>query len=186
VPFGEGVDANMTNSQPIHRMTVPQFEEAFPHEDACCAYLIAHRWPDGMRCPRCGSDRVYGLKTMKWKWECPQCAKGGAYRFSHIAGTILENTKIPLLNWFRFVHLMLTGREAMSVAQIQRDLGIRSYQTAWYMYHHVQALLGDMDFRRLVGITADDEIFIRGLVKNGRKGIHAEVSERQVNRLATH
>ena len=29
--------------------TVPQFEAAFPDEAACVAYLVARRWPEGVR-----------------------------------------------------------------------------------------------------------------------------------------
>ncbi len=103
--------------KPIQQMTIPQFERAFPNEDACAAYLVAHRWPDGVHCPRCGSTRVYELKTMKWKWECPDCREGG-YRFSHIAGTIFENTNKPLREWFRVIHMMLTSKKGVSALQV--------------------------------------------------------------------
>ena len=37
----------------IHQMTIPEFEKAFPNEEACSAYLVRHRWPNGVvRCPR--------------------------------------------------------------------------------------------------------------------------------------
>ncbi|MGB8364404.1 MAG: transposase [Rhizomicrobium sp.] len=38
----------------IMQMSVAQWEKAFPDEDACDAYLVVHRWPDGVSCPRCG------------------------------------------------------------------------------------------------------------------------------------
>ena len=72
----------------IPQMTVKEWEFAFPDEEACDAYLVAHRWPDGVHCPRCGSTKVYPLASRKWHWECPDCRQGGAYRFSDIAGTI--------------------------------------------------------------------------------------------------
>ena len=46
-------------------MTFAEWEKAFPNEDACAAYLVANRWPEGIKCPRCGSDRIYDLKTME-------------------------------------------------------------------------------------------------------------------------
>ncbi len=49
----------------IMQLTVKQFAAMFPDEAACDAYLIAHRWPNGPVCPRCGSVNVYPLKTMK-------------------------------------------------------------------------------------------------------------------------
>jgi|SRR6516164_6192837 len=64
----------------ITQLTVGQFEVSFPNEEACDAYLVARRWPNGVKCPRCGSDRPYELKTMKFKWECPDCSPGGGGR----------------------------------------------------------------------------------------------------------
>ena len=77
----------------IHQMTIPQFEKMFPDEDACCAYLVSHRWPDGVHCPRCGSVRVYALQTMAFKWECMDCGVSTSYRFSVIAGTIFDGIR---------------------------------------------------------------------------------------------
>ena len=145
----------------IHQMTISQFQAAFPDEDACDAYLVAHRWPEGIRCPRCRGTRVYALKTMKWKWECPDCSPSG-YRFSDIAGTIFENTNVDLRQWFRVIHLMLTSKKGISARQIHRYMGFGSYKTAWYMCHRIRAALADNEFKQLIGIVAVDECFIGG------------------------
>jgi len=78
----------------IHQMTVGEWERAFPHEDACRAYLTRHRWPEGVSCPRCGNVEVYAL-ARSFHWQCHACAPQG-YRLSVIAGTIFENTNKPL------------------------------------------------------------------------------------------
>jgi transposase-like protein len=152
----------------IHQMTVSQWEAAFPDEDACDTYLVAHRWPDGVYCPRCGGTRVYPLKTMKWKWECPDCSPSG-YRFSDIAGTIFENTNVDLRQWFRVIHLMLTSKKGISARQIHRYMGFGSYKTAWYMCHRIRAALQDKEFKKLIGVVEVDETFVGGLAKNRHK-----------------
>ena len=149
-------------SKRIQQLTAAQFDKMFPDEDACAEYLVAHRWPDGVVCPRCSSDSVYPLKTMKWKWECPTCRQGGAYRFSHITGTIFENTNKPLKDWFKVIHLMLTSRKGVSAMQLYRYMGFGSYKTAWYMCHRVRAGLANEDFRQLMGIVEVDETFVGG------------------------
>src|SRR5712691_2288130 len=116
--IGRAVMARSKQSPQIIQMTVAQFEARFPNEDACDAFLVRNRWPKGVHCPRCGSLRVYPLQTMKLKWECPDCREGGAYRFSHLVGTIFENTKIDLLDWFKVINLMLTSRKGISARQI--------------------------------------------------------------------
>jgi transposase-like protein len=157
----------MASSKRIHQMTVADFDRLFPDEDTCAAYLVEHRWPDGeVTCPRCGSTRVYDLKTRKLNWECPDCRQGGAYRFSHIAGTIFENTNKPLREWFRVIHLMLTSKKGISALQVFRYMGFGSYKTAWYMCRRVRAGLAQEDFRKLMGIVEVDESFVGGKAKN--------------------
>src|ERR1041385_1316924 len=120
-----------TQTRQIVQMTVGQFERMFPNEETCDRYLVANRWPRGIRCPRCGGKNTYELKTMPFKWECPDCAQGGAYRFSHLVGTIFENTNVDLRQWFRVIHLMLTSKKGISALQIMRYMGFGSYKTAW-------------------------------------------------------
>ncbi len=54
--------------KPVPQMTAAQFDAAFPDEEACKAYLVARRWPDGVHCPRCGNPKVYDLKSRQWHW----------------------------------------------------------------------------------------------------------------------
>jgi hypothetical protein len=157
--------ARRKQPKPIHQLTSAQFDNLFPDEDACRAYLVARRWPEGVSCPRCGSDHVYELKTMAFKWECMDCGDGISYRFSHIAGTIFENTNKPLREWYRVIHLMLVSKKGMSALQLYRYMGFGSYKTAWLMCHKVRtALMQDID--KLGGIVEVDETFVGGLAKN--------------------
>jgi transposase-like protein len=149
----------------IVQMTVGQFEKAFPNEDACNAYLVAHRWPKGIHCPRCGSTNAYPL-TMKWRWECPDCRQGGAYRFSHLVGTIFENTNKPLREWFRVIHLILTSKKGISARQLHRYMGFGSVKTAWLMAHKVRTALMEHNPDKLGGIVEVDETYIGGKARN--------------------
>jgi transposase-like protein len=153
--------------KPVHQLTANQFEQMFPDEDACRAYLQARRWPEGVHCPRCGNPAVYDLASRKWHWQCQQCAPDG-YRFSILVGTIFENTNKPLRDWFRVVHLMLTSKKGKSVLQIFRFMDFGSYKTAWGMCHKVRvALMQNID--QLGGIVEVDETFVGGLARNKHK-----------------
>jgi hypothetical protein len=153
----------------IHQLTIPEFDAMFPDEDACDAYLVAHRWPDGVSCPRCGSGHIYKLATMAWKWECMECAAGTSYRFSHLVGTVFENTNVDLRIWFRVMHMMLTSKKGVSALQVYRVMGFGSYRTAWYMCHRIRAGLQDREFHKLMGIVEVDETFVGGKAKNRHK-----------------
>ena len=153
-------------SKQIMQMSVTQFETAFPNQEACDRYLVTSRWPDGAYCPRCGSTNVYPLKTLKYRWECPDCRQGGAYRFSHLVGTIFENTNVDLRQWFRVIHLMTTSKKGISARQVHRYMGFGSYKTAWYMCHRIRAAFPGQGISETHGIVEVDETYVGGNAGN--------------------
>ena len=167
----------------IHQMTFADWEKAFPTEDACASYLVRHRWPTTVTCPRCGNEKVYAL-SWEFHWQCHQCAPHG-YRFSVIAGTIFENTNKPLRDWFRVIHLMLTSKKGISALQIHRMMGFGSYKTAWYMCHRVRVALADEKFRKLMGIVEVDETAVGGKDHNRHwdKQVHKTGMYRDPNKF---
>jgi transposase-like protein len=153
--------ARAKQPKPVPQMTVAEFEDMFPDEEHCKAYLQARRWPTGVRCARCFGDRkIFPVRTMPFKWQCYECAPYG-YRFSVIAGTIFENTNKPLRDWFRVVHYMLSSKKGMSALQIQRMMGFGSYGTAHSMCHKIRAALIEPE-QKLGGIVEVDETWIGG------------------------
>jgi len=153
--------------KPVPQMTVAQFEARFPvgDDEACLRYLVARRWPEGIHCPRCGNTDLYDASSYKpFHWQCRECAKDG-YRFSCLTGTIFENTKKPLRDWYRVAHLMFASKKGMSALQIQRMLGFGSYETAHSMCHKIRAALIQPEIR-LGGIVEMDETGIGGKDKN--------------------
>jgi IS1 family transposase/transposase-like protein len=159
--------------KPVHQLTERQFEAMFPDEEACKTYLVARRWPEGVHCPRCGSEKVFPVGSMPFKWQCYACAPDQGYRFSHIAGTIFENTNKPLREWFKVVHLMLTSKKGISALQIQRHMGFGSYETAHSMCHKIRAALVEPE-TKLGGIVEVDETFIGGKAINKHGKVSGE------------
>jgi hypothetical protein len=155
----------MATKRPVHQLTAAEFEKHFPDEAACCAYLVGKRWPKGVHCPRCGAANPTELKGNPWHWQCYECAPNTSYRFSHITGTIFENTNKPLRDWFKVIHLMLTSKKGMSALQIFRYMGFGSYKTAWYMCHRVRMGLSEPQ-TMLGGMVEVDETFIGGKAHN--------------------
>ena len=58
--------------------------------------LIRHRWPDGVRCPRCGAADAAGRKGKgRRRWRCRGCR----HDFCVTTGTCLHASKAPLAAW---------------------------------------------------------------------------------------
>jgi hypothetical protein len=152
--------------------TLDAFDKQFPTDDACKAYLVQKRWPNGVRCPRCGaSEKVYALKARPFHWVCKntECGKRNGYRFSVLTATIFQDTKVGLKLWFKVGYLMLTAKKGISALQIHRvifgeDSG-SDWRTSWYMCHRWRAaMIGDAI--KLAGIVEVDETFVGGDSKN--------------------
>jgi transposase-like protein len=161
--------ARQKQPKAVHQLTAAQFDTLFRTEADCVRYLVVRRWPEGVMCPRCGNPKVYALASGH-HWQCTQCAPGGStgYRFSHLTGTIFENTNKSLKDWFRVVHLMLVSKKGMSALQIFRYMGFGSYKTTWLMCHKVRVALTE-DIEQLAGIVEVNETFVGGLAKNRHK-----------------
>lgn len=106
-----------------------EFQKQFPDEAACAGYLSKMRWPEGFVCPSCGSQRSWKLKTKAFTHECADCRK----QTSLTAGTVMHGSKLSLTVWFWAAYLMATHSNGLSALQLQSQLGLGSYKTAWLL-----------------------------------------------------
>jgi len=148
--------------------TYEEFERQFSTDDACRDFIVAQRWPDGVRCPRCNaSEKVYALKARPYHWACKNngCGDRQGYRFSVTTATIFQDTKIPLKTWFKIGYLMLTAKKGISSLQVRRvifgeDSGT-DWRTAWYICHRWRAAMRGDAFS-LTGQVEVDEMYVGG------------------------
>lgn len=135
----------------------------FRDERTCFDFVIASRWPDGFRCPKCGNDSSYG-RTDRLLIECANCRT----LTSGTAGTVMHRTRIPISSWLLAAWLLVTDKRGISAKDLERTLGV-SYETAYLMLHKLRAAMVNPDRERLRGTVEADESFLGG-VKHGRRG----------------
>jgi transposase-like protein len=137
--------------------TLIEFSRRFPTEETCEAYLAELRWPKGFICPRCGHDKAWALPARRLR----QCAKCD-YQASTTAGTILHRTRTGLGLWFMAAFLMITDKRGLSALSLQRQIGVKRYETAWMMLHKLRRATVNANRSKLVGTVEVDEAWIGG------------------------
>ncbi|MGV9007350.1 MAG: IS1595 family transposase [Brevundimonas sp.] len=144
--------ANATLSNPI-----------FHDEDAARAHFEQVRWPDGRVCPHCGvvdgSTELKGKAHRKGLYKCNACAS----QFTATIGTVYEDSKVPLNKWLLAMHLMCASKKGISALQLQRELALGSYRTAWFMAHRIREAMTDTSEAPLGGegkvVEADETYY---------------------------
>jgi len=152
-------------------MTVPtqvprtffEFQEQFANDEHVEEWFVRWRWPEGVRCPSCSSLEMTRLRTRRL-WQCRSCRK----QCSVTSGTAMHRTKVPLRVWAYALWLMGTRRVSVSALQLQRETGLGSYETAWWLLHKVRATLDETKSPKLSrGVIETDESMVGG--SDGRK-----------------
>jgi hypothetical protein len=170
---------------PIHPNAVDIREVSikFATEEQCLEYVEQMRWPDGVvRCPTCVDKKVKRvMRTAESKNKRPWfylCLNKGCHQqFSPTAGTLLADSHLPLKVWFHAIGLILNAEKEISAKQLQRDLGIGGYKTAWYLNHRIRESMKDGDPQPLGGIVEIDEAYVGARIRD--KGIKFAKKEKK-------
>jgi len=136
--------------------TLQRFEDRFATEEACGEHLAFLRWPEGFRCPRCGNQAAW--RTAKGLFRCTGCD----YKTSVTAGTIFQDSRLPLRIWFRAVWWVTSQKTGSSALSLQRILGLGSYRTAWALLQKLRRAMVRPGRDRLSGRVEVDETYVGG------------------------
>lgn len=131
-------------------------ERRFQDEAACRAYLFALRWPRGFVCPHCGGGSAWPMT--RGLWLCETCRS----QVSVTAGTIFQDSKLPLTVWFRAMWQVTSQKNGISALGLQRVMGFGSYKTAWAMLHKLRRARVRPGRDRLHGVVEVGEAFWGG------------------------
>lgn len=145
----------------------------FHNEKAAFAYLERILWPDGPRCPHCGSldraGKLNGKSTRVGLWKCYECRK----QFTVKVGTVFEHGRIPLHKMLQATYLMCASKKGVSAHQLHRILEV-TYKTAWFLAHRIREAMREGKVPGGLGgankVVEADESFVGGKARNAKRG----------------
>ena len=141
-----------------------EFFDMFPDDKASEEWFTRTRWPDGIRCAHCKSDRVTTkTKHPTMPYHCKACRKF----FSARTGTALQSSKLGFRIWVLAMYLMTTGIKGTSSMKLHRDLKI-GQRAAWHLAHRLRETW-DRKKPPFDGPVAVDEMYVGGLESNKHK-----------------
>lgn len=133
--------------------TLWEMEQRFSSEADCRQYLFTMRWPEGFRCPECLGSKTWAMRGNLWL--CANCR----HQASVTAGTIFQDSHLPLATWFRAMWYVTSQKNGVSALGLQRVLGLGSYKTAWALLHKLRRAMVRPGRDRLRGVVEVDETY---------------------------
>src|SRR3954462_11453240 len=150
----------------VRGLSEVEFRERFGTEEACRTALFAMRWREGLTCPACGGRGFCALTTRK-VFQCNRCKK----QVSLTAGTVFQDTKLPLVTWFAAVYQLTQSKGGISSIELARRLGGRQ-PTAWLVKHKLMRAMAAREAAKpkLSGRVEVDDAYLGGERSGGKRG----------------
>ncbi|HRN45453.1 MAG TPA: IS1595 family transposase [Flavobacterium sp.] len=135
-------------------MNLFSFSAHFGTEDDCRNHFKSERDKIGIIC-KCGSREHFWIKS-RLSYECKKCRS----RTSLKSGTVMENSNLPFLIWYKTMFLMSVTKKGFSAKEIQKQLGLKRYEPVWAMVHKLRRAMGNRDAKyTLEGMIEFDEAY---------------------------
>lgn len=153
----------MTNNP--ETISLYQFFQRFPHEEAARQYFQCNRWNGKPHCPHCGSLSVVEVKDHKpMPYRCRDCRK----HFSVRTGTVLAESRLPLHKWLMAIYMMTTARNGIPSTQMARELGI-TQKSVWFLVQRIRETWRASADNDLGGQIRVDETYAGGKEKTNTR-----------------
>ncbi len=134
-------------------MNLFSFTAHFGREEDCLQHFKSQRDKEGVICRKCGHREHFWLQSIL-TYQCKNCK----CRTSLKSGTILQNSNLSFLIWYKTMFLMSATKKGFSAREIQKQLGLKRYEPVWAMVHKLRKAMGNRDARyTLEGMIEFDE-----------------------------
>jgi transposase-like protein len=150
----------------VRGLSEAEFRERFGAEEACRKALFEMRWREGLTCPSCGGRSFCELRGRK-VFQCNRCKR----QVSLTAGTVFQDSKLPLTTWFAAIYHLTQGKGGISSVELGRRLGVKQ-GTAWLMKHKLMRAMQAREAAKpkLSGRVELDDTYLGGERSGGKRG----------------
>lgn len=126
-------------------ISVMEFFERFPNENACLAHIVDVKWGDHTPCPSCGECGGWSpIKgTKKYRHRCRK-------QFSPLKGTPFYRSNLSLMAWFYAMVLFANSSMGMRSSFIRKQLGI-GVKSAHRMCNEIRSHMAMLEIPRPIG-----------------------------------
>ena len=143
-------------------ITLAKLFKMFPDDGTAERWFIVERWPDGIRCPYCDSDKIKdNASHATMPFRCNGCKK----RFSVKSKSVMHSSKLGYQTWAIALYLVTTNLKGISSMKLHRDLGI-TQKSAWHLLHRIRKAYTETN-DVFTGEVEVDETYVGG--KEGNK-----------------
>lgn len=135
----------------------------FPDNDSARKWIERIVWPDGPKCPHCGTNNVQSsIKHKSMTHRCRECE--GKPRFSVKTGTVMQSSKLDYRTWAIAAYLVTINIKGISSMKLHRDLEI-TQKSAWHLAHRLRKAY-EVGTPIFSGPVEVDETYMDGKRKN--------------------
>ena len=162
----------LERDDPVFPQSLPEFQQLFPDDGACAAYLERARWPDGFVCPHCRQTvEPFRIVVDPAFWSAVPVVANPASSSARSWGAVILLSASVLGR--------VPGRQpdAGNVGgELQRQLGLTRYGTAFGILHKLRAGMVRPDKDRIGGRAKEyvevDQAWVGGKTRGEGRGAH--------------
>ena len=142
-------------------LSIVELMDVFPDDATAEAWFVKTRWPEGIRCPKCGSHNIQERPTRKPQpYRCRGCRKD----FSVKTDTLMHSSPLGFRIWAIAIFLATTNIKGIASMKMHRDLRVTE-KTAWHLAHRIRESWQD-EAAMFAGPAESDETYVGGKRKN--------------------